>query len=172
MKKYAFLFLVLLSACAVMPRRVEIVQWPSGVTALQGEGDLDLRWNAEKLSGSFALNMHYPDALLLEVYGSPFGQTVVHLQKDGDKFLLIAGNEKSTNEALLTEQYGFGVRQLTDGLAMRGDRQETPGGGLLIQHADYRVVYGQDRRGRRTMCWEREDARLCLTFTDVSFGEP
>lgn len=170
MKKLVLLFLVLASACAVVPRRVEVAQWPALINSLQGEGNLDLRWKAEKLSGTFALNMHYPEALLFEVYGSPFGQTVIHLEKDADKFLLIAGNEKTTNEALLTEQYGFGVRQLIDGLAMKGERQDTPGG-LSIQHEDYRVVYGEDRRGRRTVCWERGDARLCLTFTDISFGE-
>ena len=154
-----------------MPRKAEIAQWPAEITGLQGEGDLDLRWNEEKLSGSFALNMRYPDVLLLEVYGSPFGQTIVHLEKDGDKFLLIAGNEKTTNEALLVERYAFGARQLVDGLAMKGERQETPEGGYVIQNKDYRVVYGQNRRGQRTECWERGKARLCLTFTDISFGE-
>lgn len=171
MKKYVLLFLVLLSACAIVQRRAEVVEWPDRITTLQGEGDIDLRWKAEHLSGTFALNMRYPDALLLEAYGSPFGQTVVHLQKDGDKFLLIAGDEKTTNEALLAEQYGFGVQQLMDGLAMKGERQDSPVG-LTIHNKDYRVVYGQDRRGRRTVCWERENARLCLTFTDASFGAP
>jgi hypothetical protein len=171
MKKCVLLILILLSACVVVPRRVEIVRWPDRIDALQGEGNLDLRWKAEHLSGTFALNMRYPDALLFEVYGSPFGQTVVHLQKDGDKFFLIAGDEKTTNEALLAERYGFGVRQLMDGLAMKGDRQDSPVG-VTIQHEDYCVVYGQDRRGRRTVCWERADARLCLAFTDASFEEP
>lgn len=171
MKKLVLLFLVLLTACAVVPRKVEIVRWPATVTNLSGEGDLDLRWNGEKLSGSFALKMRYPDSLLLEVYGSPFGQTVVHLEKEGEKFLLITGNEKTTDEAFLTEQYAFGVRQLVDGLAMRGDRQEAAGGGFSIQHDDYLVIYGQNRRGRRTVCWERGTARLCLTFADLSFGE-
>ena len=172
MKKYVLLFLLFLSACAIVPKRVEVVQWPDVVTNLSGEGNIDLRWNGEKLAGSFALRMHYPDELLLEVYGSPFGQTVVHLQKDGSKFLLIAGNEKTTDEAQLTEKYAFGVRQLIDGLAMRGERQEAPGDGFAIDHGDYRVVYGQDRRGRRTVCWERAATRLCLTFTDLSFGAP
>jgi hypothetical protein len=169
MKKCLVLFLVLLASCAIVPRRVEIVQWPAVITDLSGEGNLDLRWEGEKLSGSFALKMRYPDTLLLEVYGSPFGQTVVHLEKDGDKFLLIAGDEKITNEALLADRYAFGARQLVDGLAMRGERQEMPGGGMSIHHGDYLVAYGQDRRGRRNVCWERGNARLCLTFTDLSF---
>jgi hypothetical protein len=172
MKKWVLLFLVFLSACTIMSRKGEIAQWPAEINRLQGEGDLDLRWSEEKLSGSFALNMRYPDILLLEVYGSPFGQTIVHLEKDGDKFLLIAGNEKTTDEALLAERYAFGVRQLMDGLAMRGERKETPEGGFFIQYEDYRVVYGRNRRGRPTDCWERGKAKLCLTLTDISFGEP
>ena len=166
------LFLVLLSACAVVPRRVEIVRWPEHITDLQGEGQLDLKWKGENLSGSFALTMNYPNGLLLEVYGSPFGQTVLHLQKDGDKFLLIAGDEKITDEGALRARYGFGSMELMDGLAMKGDKQEAPGEGFAIPHEGYVVIYGQDRRGRRRMCWERGDARLCLTFTDVSFEKP
>jgi hypothetical protein len=172
MKKHVVLVfaLVLLVSCAVIPRRVEIVQWPAEIRSLAGEGNLDLRWNGEKLSGSFALKMDYPDTLLLEVYGSPFGQTVVHLEKDRSKFLLIAGDEKTTDESLLTRQYAFGVRQLIDGLAMKGERQEMPGGGLSIRHDDYFVVYGQDRKARRSVCWERGSARLCLTFGDLSYN--
>jgi outer membrane biogenesis lipoprotein LolB len=174
MKKFclSLLFLALLCGCAVVPRRVEILQWPEQIVDLQGEGRLDLKWNGQNLSASFALSMHYPDRLLLEAYGSPFGQTILHLQKDDDKFLLIAGNEKFTKEDLLRERYGFGVDQLMDGLAMKGNKQGGPGGPVSVQHEDYRVAYGQDRRDRRTMCWERDDARLCLTFTDISFGKP
>lgn len=172
MKKHAVLALalILLASCAVVPRRVEIVQWPAEIESLAGEGNLDLHWNGEKLSGSFALKMHYPDALLLEVYGSPFGQTVVHLEKDRNKFLLIAGDKKTTDEDLLAEQYAFGVQQLIDGLAMKGERQEMPGGGLSIRQDDYLVVYGQGRKGRRSVCWERGSARLCLTFSDLSYN--
>lgn len=170
MKKFVLLLLILLSACAVVPKKGEIVRWPAEISNLRGEGSLDLKWKGEHLSGPFAMNMAYPGSLLFEVYGSVFGQTIVHLEKNGDKFLLIAGNEKSTDEERISREYGFGVRELMDGLAMKGERKETPEG-IVIDHGDYRAVYGQDRKGRRTVCWEREDGRLCLTFTEVSFDE-
>jgi hypothetical protein len=166
--KKGFLFLLpllFLSACALPQKRVEI-QWPADVTYLQGEGDLTLSWRKEKYAGPFSLMMDYPDKFILEVYGA-FGQTLVYVKKEGDSFLFMAGDEKSTNEVPFEEAYGLTVRQLMDDLAMKGERQETPDG-LVIRRGGYRVVYTQDR-GRRRTCWEGREGRICLTFDEIRF---
>ena len=170
MRKAALLaLLLLLSACTLVQRRVEVLSWPPDLPRFEGEGDLDFRSQKERFSGSFLIKMAYPDHLFLEVYG-PFGQTLLHLQKNGDQFLLIAGEEKTTDEKLLVERFHFTARELMDDLAMRGEKEETPDG-LVATRRGYKVSYGHDRRGRRNMCWQREDGFLCLAFKDISLTD-
>ncbi len=167
--KKLFLFLLscfLLSSCALVQKRVG-VEWPREITFIEGEGDLDLSWRKEKYSGSFSLRMEYPAVFLLEVYG-PFGQTLVYVKKEPSRFLFVAGDEKSTDEGVFQKVYGLSTRQLIDDLAMKGQKEESPGG-VVLRRADYRVVYGQDRAGKTKICWEGRDGRICLTFNDISF---
>ena len=155
-----------ISACALIEKRVE-VHWPTHISYMEGEGDLDLSWKKEKYSGSFSLKMAYPDLLLLEVYG-PFGQTVLYVKKEPNQFLFIAGEEKTADESVFEEAYGFKVRQLIDDLAMEGQKDETTAG-VVIRRQDYQVIYSQDRRNNRKICWDGKDGRICLTFTEISF---
>jgi len=160
----------LLSGCALLSTKIPVVEWPEDVTFLQGEGDIAARWQGEKSSATFAVNMEYPDTLIFEAYGSPFGQTVIHIEKKGSKLLVITGSEKTTDETAFKERYGFGVAQLMDALAMKGQKEETPEG-LLVRRGDYSVLYGEDRRGRKTMCLEKREGRICLTFTQITFAD-
>ncbi len=128
-----------------------------------------MRSQKEHFSGSFVVKMLYPDTLFFEVYGA-LGQTLVHLEKDGTSFLLISGEEKATDEAWLLDRFGFTVRELMDDLALQDDKRETPEG-LVSERGAYRVIYGHDGRGRRTMCWERPDGRLRLTFAQADFTD-
>ena len=160
--------LLLLSGCALFPHRVEVLQWPTDVPSLQGEGDLDMAWKKERFSGPFAIKMTYPDMLDLEVFG-PFGQTLLYVKKEGDRFLLATGEEKITDEAIFEERYGFRPEQLMDDLAMRGQKRETPAG-LVAERGQYRVLYGQDRQGRRKICWEGREGSICLSFSEIGFA--
>ncbi len=170
MRKLLLPFVLFLSGCALLQTRVPVVEWPEDVTFLQGEGDIDARWQGEKSSATFALKMEYPDMLLFEAYGSPFGQTLLHVEKKGGKLLVITGSKKTTDEAPFKEKYGFGVEQLMDALAMKGQKEETPEG-QLVRTKDYSVLYGEDRRGRKTMCLERTDGRICLAFSQIAFTD-
>ncbi len=171
MKRLLFVsFLIFISGCALLQRKGENLQWPSDVNSLKGEGDLDAEWRKEHFSGPFVVTMAYPDQFLLEVYG-PFGQTLIYVRKEAGRFLLVAGDEKTTDEAVFERKYGFRLSQFIDDLAMRGDRQETPQG-WTMEHENYRVDYGQDRRGRRQICWESGDGSICLTFDTITFTGP
>ncbi len=172
MKRFFLLFLallVVLPACALIPKRIEVLPWPAKVTSMEGEGDLDIAWRKEKYSGAFAVKTNYPDHLVFEVYG-PFGQTLVYVKKAPGEFLVIAGDEKSTDEKLLRERFGLDARDLIDDLAMQGQRKETPEG-MVIERGNYRVEYTQDRRGRRVICWKGIDGTICLTFGEIQFIE-
>ena len=169
MKRLIFVsFLIFISGCALLQKKGENLQWPSGVNSLKGEGDLDAAWKKEHFSGPFVVSMEYPDRFLLEVYG-PFGQTLIYVRKDAGRFLFVAGDEKTTDEAVFEERYGFPVSRFINDLAMRGDRQETSEG-WTMEHENYRVDYGQDRRGRRKICWESRDGSICLTFDAINFA--
>jgi hypothetical protein len=146
-----------------------LVQIPSSadITSLQGEGDLYTAWKGEKYSGSFSLKLDYPDKFLLEVYG-PFGQTVMHVKKDGNDFLFIAGDEKTTDERAFEDRYGLRVRELMDDLTMRGLKHETADG-LVRDREGYRVLYTQDKRNRKKTCLMGDDGTICLTFHQISF---
>jgi hypothetical protein len=159
--------LVILPACALIPTKIEVLPWPGKVTSMEGEGDLDIAWKKERYSGAFAVKMDYPDQLVFEVYG-PFGQTLVYVKKAPGEFLVIAGDEKSTDEGLLKERFGLDANDLIDDLAMRGERKETPDG-TVIERANYRVEYTQDRRGRRLIRWKGVDGTISLTFGDIQF---
>ncbi len=158
--------LIFISGCALVQRKGENLQWPSDISALKGEGNLDVAWRKERFSGPFVVSMGYPDRFLLEVYG-PFGQTLVYVRKEAGRFLLVAGDEKTTDEAVFEQRYGFRISRFINDLAMRGSRQQTPEG-WTMEHEDYRVDYGQDRRGRRRICWESRDGSICLTFDEIS----
>jgi len=170
MRKLLLPLVLFLSGCALLQPKAPVIEWPEDVTFLQGEGDIDARWQGEKSSATFALRMEYPDRLLFEAYGLPFGQTVLHIEKKEGRLLVIAGNKKTTDETPFKEKYGFGVGELMDGLAMKGEKEETPVG-LLVKRRDYRIIYGEDRRGRKTMCLERGDGRICLAFSQIAFTE-
>jgi hypothetical protein len=169
MRRIALLSLfTLLSACALVQHRYEPVPWPSDVSFLEGEGDLDLTSPKEHFTGSFAIRMSYPDHLFFEVYGS-FGQTLMHIEKDDAHFLLIAGDQKTSDEGALLDRFGFAPSELMDDLALKGEKRETSQGLVTVRNG-YEVLYNHDRRGRRNMCWERQKEKLCLTFSDVKFA--
>ena len=160
-------FLIFLSGCALVPHKLERAQWPSAVTSLTGEGDVEATWGKEHFSGPFIVKMEYPRAFLFEVYGG-FGQTLLHVKKEGGQFLLVAGDEKTTEEAVFEKRYGFSVGQLMDDLSLRGRREETPDG-WVIERERYTVRYGQDRRGRRKICLEDRKGSICLTFDRIDY---
>ncbi|MGD0229065.1 MAG: hypothetical protein ABSC19_01745 [Syntrophorhabdales bacterium] len=159
--------LILLVACALPQKRGENLPWPSGVTSLKGEGDLDMTWGKKHFSGPFVAQVEYPNRLLVEVYG-PFGQTLVYVKKEAGRFVLIAGDERTTDETLFEQKYGFRVEQFMDDLLVRGQRQETPEG-FVTEHASYLVRYGHDRQGRRKICWQGRNGSICLAFDEMNF---
>ncbi len=169
MRKLLLIFLLLLlSACAIAPRRVERLPWPTGATAVTGEGELDMTFGERHFSGPFIVRAEHPDLLVVEVYG-PFGQTVVYVRKEAGRFLLVTGEEKTDSEAAFEKKYGFRVEQFTDDLLVRGPVTETPEG-LVADRGNYLVRYGYDRSGRRKACWESEAGSICLAFDEVSFA--
>ena len=167
MRRACLLFLLLLAGCASVPDKTHVT-WPETIDFMEATGDVTVSWRKLHFSGTFFLRMEYPQIFFLEVYGS-FGQTLVHVKKEGDAFLVIAGDEKATEERLFEDKTGLRLQQFMDDLAMRGERRRLPDV-TAIERARYRVLYGQDRRGRRTITWEGDDGTMMLLLPQVSFA--
>ncbi len=60
---------------------------------------------------------------VLEIYGA-FGQTLAYIKKEGDNFLLVAGDEKSTDKRAFEERYGLRIDDFIDDLAMKGEKKQ------------------------------------------------
>ncbi len=166
-----FLALVFLSACALIPRKAA-VEWPDNVRYMEASGDLAVSWRNLNFSGSVSIQMDYPVLFVLEIYGM-FGQTIAYVKKEGDTFLLVAGDEKSTDKRAFEERYGLRLDDFLSDLAMKGEKERTDGA-MVITRPNYRVVYDRDRKGRMKMTWEGPDGSMQLLITQVSFtrGEP
>jgi hypothetical protein len=165
-RKACLLFLLLLAGCASIPDKI-YVAWPEPIDFMEATGDVTVSWRKMHFSGSLFLRMEYPQRFFLEVYG-PFGQTFVHVKKEDGAFLIIAGDEKATDERLFEDKTGLRLQQFMDDLAMRGERKVLPGM-TAIERGSYRVLYSQDRRGRRTITWEGDDGTMVLLLPQVSF---
>jgi hypothetical protein len=165
------LSLTLLSACASIPER-GAVEWPDRLQYIEASGDLSMSWRKIDFSGAVSLQMDYPSLFVLEIYGA-FGQTIAYVKKEGDNFLLVAGDEKSTDERAFEERYGLRVDDFINDLAMKGNRKQV-NGSTIIERSNYDVIYDQDRKGRRKMTWKGPDGTMQLVFTQVNFtpGEP
>lgn len=169
MKRTWILFLCLLiGACASLPEQAKI-EWPERLQYMEASGELQMSWRKVDFSGSVALKMDYPDTFVLEIYGM-FGQTIAYLKKEHGNFLLVAGDDKTTDERVFEERYGLRLQQFIDDLAMKGERKQV-NGAVVIERADYSVIYGQDRRGRREISWKGPDGAMSLVFTHVSFTQ-
>jgi hypothetical protein len=166
-----FLGLVFLSACATIPQK-SAIEWPDTVEYIEASGDLAMSWRNLNFSGSVSLQMDYPTLFVLEVYGM-FGQTIAYVKKEHENFLLVAGDEKSTDKRAFEERYGLRIEDFMDDVAMKGEKERV-NGSIIITRPNYRVIYDEDRKGRRKMTWEGPDGKMQLLFTQVSFtrGEP
>jgi hypothetical protein len=147
-----------------------LVSWPSNVSFLEGEGDLSFLSQKERFSGSFLLSLTYPSHFFLEVYGS-FGQTLVHVERNKDSFLFMAGDEKTNDELALSKKFGLSAQQLMDDLTARGSI-ETASRRHIIPRQGYDVVFSHTKKGKQTACWERLESKICLVFDKVVFEEP
>jgi hypothetical protein len=165
------LSLLFLSACASISQR-GAVEWPDRPQYIEASGDLSMSWRKIDFSGTVSLQMRYPSLFVLEIYGM-FGQTIAYVKKERENFLLVAGDEKSTDERAFEERYGLRIEDFMNDLVMKGDRRQVDAS-TVIERSNYRVIYNQDRKGRRKITWEGPDGTMQLLFTQVSFtqGEP
>jgi hypothetical protein len=159
--------LILLSSCVSFPRKTEIV-WPHEIGSLAAFCELDMSWRDMKYSGSMSVKMTYPDKLHLEVYG-PFGETIVYLLKDGERFSFISGEEKFNDQKKFEERFGIRLSDFIEDMAIRGPLTSGPGGSY-VRRETYVVVYELEGNKDR-MCWKGGDGSICVRFLEAAFNK-
>jgi hypothetical protein len=159
---------ILFSGCALFPRRAAEIRWPEKIDYMEALCELDMAWKGMNYSGSMSLSLDYPDRLQFEVYG-PMGDTAVYLKKDGGRFLLVAGNEKFSDERAFEEKFDITLSNFLDDVTMRTPRE---GGteGLYALRERYRVSYNLGGR-RNNICWEGPEGKICIRFLEARFNK-
>jgi hypothetical protein len=156
--------LILFSGCALFTRKPAEIVWPEKIDYMQAACELDMAWKDMSYSGSMSLTLKYPEEIQLEVYG-PFGDTAVYLKKDGDAFLLVAGDERYTDEKGFERKFSIRLKDFIDDIARRG-AGESPG--ASVKRDTYTVTYSLGGRTNR-ICWEGRDGRICVRFLEARF---
>lgn len=169
MKKIALLMFVsfLISACALIPRKTVQIVWPDNIQYIEALCELDMAWKNTKHSGSMSLKLEYPYKLTIDVYG-PFGDTAVHLEKEGEKFLLVTKEGSTSEEAEFEQDFGIKLSEFIDDLVLKDYRRGKTGNNY-IQKRLYRVKYDLDSGGDNSICWEMKDGDMCITFLEAKF---
>lgn len=169
MKKIALLIFIsfLISACALIPRKTVQIAWPDNIQYIEAFCELDMSWKDTKYSGSMSLILEYPDKLIIDVYG-PFGDTVIHLKKEGEKFLLVTKEGLTSEESEFEQDFGIKLSEFIEDLAIKGYRKgETRD--AFIQKNSYKVKYNLKGSGGNNICWEIKDGNMCITFLEAKF---
>lgn len=157
--------LVISCSCAVTVQKAPF-HWPLIVSYMEGAGDIDLSWRGRRFSGSFALKLESPAIFLFEVYG-PFGQTLLHLRKEGERVDIVTAEGRMESERFFEEQYGMSVDHFIDDLMMKETAKEATESNRG-DRAGYKVSYAGDR-DRPRICWLNLDGSICLTFSELVF---
>ncbi len=128
--------------------------------------DLEMDWGRMRYNGSMSLTVHYPDNLLIEVYG-PFGETALYVRRDKDTFLLVSDDEKVTDERLFEKRFNLSTRNLIEEVTLHPLSPPFQGE-TIVERETYRVTYrlgGEENR----ICWTGEDGRICIRFLEARF---
>ena len=160
--------LLLFSGCAFFPRSAAEISWPEKINHMEALCELDMAWKGMNYSGTMSLSLDYPDKIQLEVYG-PFGDTVVYLRNDEGSFLLVAGDERFSNEKAFEDKFDITLKDFMDDITFRTPR-ESGTESLYARRDRYRVSYNLGGRSNY-ICWEGADGRICVRFLEARFSK-
>jgi hypothetical protein len=159
---------ILLSSCSLFPRKTIYITWPDKIYYVEALCDIDMSWRDMKYSGSLSLQMKYPDRLQIEIYG-PFGETVVYLAKDRDKFSFMSSDEKFNDEKVFEKRFGIKLSEFIDDISIVNYRKNSQEG-MYFKRENYVVIYQLDNT-ENSICWKGKDGSICMKFLEAVFGK-
>ncbi len=160
--------LFLLSGCALLPTKARQIDWPEKIQYMEALCELDMAWKDMNYTGSMSLKVDYPEQFQFEVYG-PFGDTIVYLKKDRGAFLLLAGDEKFTDEKAFEKKFDIKLSEFVDDITFHSQGDANTAGKTVVRDR-YRVTYQLGGNTSR-ICWQGAEGRICVRFLDARFSK-
>jgi len=158
-----FLFL----SCAHVGKRPVSITWPAHFDYLEAWCEIDVMLKNRQYTGDMSLKAEYPHMLFLEVY-SPFGTTILSVDRSEDHFIMRTDDELLTNENEFYRLFNIRMDDIIEDITLKGEIR-TDSVVPYKERPGYTVYYHLNNESSR-ICWKVEDGNFCIRFMDVSFS--
>ncbi len=167
----AVIFLVALPflfiSCAHVGLRPASITWPDNFDHMEALSEIEVMLKTRQYAGDMSLKVTYPHNLFLEVY-SPFGTTILSIDRSEDHFIMRTDEETLTNENEFYRLFNIQINDIIEDLTLKGSIR-TDGPVPYKERPGYTVYYYLNNTGNR-ICWKVEEGDFCIRFIDVSFS--
>lgn len=158
---------LLFVSCTHMGRQPATIAWPDRFDYIEALGEIDVMLRNRQYTGDMSLKAEYPHMLSFEVY-SPFGTTILSVDRSEDHFLMRTDEGLLTNENEFYRLFNVQIDDIIEDLTLKGTIR-TDGPVPYKERPGYTVYYYLNNGGNR-ICWKVEEGDFCIRFTDVSFS--
>ncbi len=158
-----FLFL----SCIHAGRQPANIIWPDNFNYMEALCDIDVMLKDRQYTGDMSLKVEYPHTLSLEVY-SPFGTTILLVNRSEDHFVMRTDDKILTNESEFYRLFNIQIDDIIEDLTLKGTIR-TDGAVPFKEQPGYTVYYYLNNNANR-ICWKVEQGNFCIRFTDVNFS--
>ena len=156
-----------LVSCSHMGKGPSSIAWPDSFDYMETLGEIDVMLKNRQYTGDMSLKVAYPHMLFFEVY-SPFGTTMLSVERSEDHFQMRTDNELITNENEFYRLFNIAIEDIIEDLTLKGAIR-TDGPVPYKERTGYTVYYHLTDGGNR-MCWKVEDGDFCIRFNEVTFS--
>ena len=129
--------------------------------------EIDVMLKNRQYTGDMSLKVIYPHMLFLEVY-SPFGTTILSVDRSEDHFVMRTDDETLTNENEFYRLFNIQINDIIEDITLKGPIR-TDAAVPYKQRPGYTVYYYLNSAENR-ICWKVEEGDFCIRFMDVSFS--
>lgn len=157
----------LLLACSHTGKQPVSIAWPDSFDYMEALGEIDVMLKDRQYTGDISLKVAYPHMLFFEVY-SPFGTTILSVDRSEDHFVMRADEGLITDESEFYRLFNIEIDSIIEDLTLKGPiRTDRPV--PCKKHPGYTVLY-QLMDGKSMICWKVEEGDFCIRFNEVSFS--
>lgn len=158
-----FLFL----SCTYFGKRPASITWPGAFDRMEALCEIDVMLKSRQYTGDMSLKVASPHILSFEVY-SPFGTTILSVDRSEDHFLMRTDEGLITNENEFYRVFNIQIDDIIEDLTLKGPIL-TDGHVPYKERAGYTVYYHLNNTENR-ICWKVEEGDFCIRFIEVNFS--